>query len=179
MLAETGSEQAMSIRAVADAAGVTAPSIYMHFADKTDLVYAVCERHFAELDAHVEAAVAGIADPLARLAARGRAYINFGLDHAEEYRVLFMATGAPADFTPEKMGEMAGFDHLTANVQECIDAGVINADDPELISVGLWSLVHGVTSLLVSRPTFPWPPVDELVDHVLSVYAAGLGSHSP
>src|SRR4051794_538206 len=68
VLADTGSEQAMSIRAVADAAGVTPPSIYMHFADKTDLVYAVCERHFAELDAHVEAALVGITDPVERLA---------------------------------------------------------------------------------------------------------------
>ena len=79
-----------------------------------------------------------------------------------------MATEAPANYTPEKMGEMAGFDHLVDNVQQCIDAGVIAADDAELVSVGLWALVHGVTSLLVSRPTFPWPPVDELVDHVCS-----------
>jgi AcrR family transcriptional regulator len=174
VLADAGSEQAMSIRAVADAAGVTPPSIYMHFADKTDLVYAVCERHFAELDAYVEAELAGVDDPTERLGRRGRAYIQFGLDHAEQYRVLFMGTDLPEHYTAEKMSEMAGFDHLLQNVEQCMAAGTIAPDDPELVSIGLWAVVHGVTSLLVSRPNFPWPAVDALVDHVLGVYAAGL-----
>ena len=176
VLAETGSEQAMSMRAVAEQAGVSPPSIYMHFADKTDLVYAVCERHFTELDAHVEAALEGITDPVERLAARGRAYVEFGLAHAEQYRVLFLATEAPAHYTPERMVEMSGFDHLLENVQQCIDAGLIAPGDPEVISVGLWAQVHGITSLLVSKPTVPWPPVDTLVDHVRRVHALGLAA---
>jgi AcrR family transcriptional regulator len=174
VLADAGSEQAMSIRAVADAAGVTPPSIYMHFADKADLVYAICEQHFAELDVYVESQLDGIADPMTRLAARGRAYVRFGLDHAEQYRVLFMTTEFPDSYTPEKMGEMAGFAHLVANVQECIDSGAVAEHNAEMVSIGLWALVHGVTSLLVSRPGFPWPPVEDLIDHVLGVYATGL-----
>jgi AcrR family transcriptional regulator len=166
----------MSIRAVADAAGVTPPSIYMHFADKTDLVYAVCERHFGELDAYVEAKTSGVADPRERLSIRGRAYIEFGLDHAEQYRVLFMGTDIPEHYTSEKMTEMSGFAHLVADVKACMDVGSMVRDDPELVSVGLWALVHGVTSLLVSRPSFPWPPVDQLVDHVLGVYSKGLAT---
>jgi AcrR family transcriptional regulator len=178
VLAEAGSEQAMSIRAVADAAGVSAPSIYMHFADKTDLVYAVCEQHFRELDSFVEAALVGIADPYERLAARGRAYVRFGLDHAEEYRVLFMATDMPEHYTADKMSEMAGFRHLIDNVQECMDAGLLAPADPTLVGVGLWSVVHGVTSLLVSRPNFPWPPAEELIDHVCETYAKGLAAEA-
>ena len=41
LLLETGSAQAVSIRAVADAVGVTPPSIYRHFADKTALIFEV------------------------------------------------------------------------------------------------------------------------------------------
>ena len=164
----------MSIRAVADAVGVTPPSIYMHFADKTDLVYAVCERHFCQLDEYVEQALAGIDDPRERLSERGRAYVRFGLDHAEEYRVLFMGTDAPEHYTADKMSEMAGYRHLVDNVRECMAMGALAPNDPELVSIGLWALVHGVTSLLVSKPGFPWPPVDELVNHVLAVHAIGL-----
>ena len=166
----------MSIRAVADAAGVSPPSIYMHFADKTDLVYAVCERQFAELDAFMEAKASDAVDPYDRLAIRGKAYVEFGLAHPEQYRVLFMGTEIPAHYTGEKMTEMSGFGHLVANVQACMDVGSIASGDPVLVSIGLWSVVHGITSLLVSRPTFPWPPVDELVDHVLTTYATGLAA---
>jgi AcrR family transcriptional regulator len=176
VLIESGGEHAMSMRAVADAAGVTPPSIYMHFADKIDLVYAVCERHFCELDAYVEDALADIDDPMLRLRERGRAYVRFGLDHPEQYRVLFMGHQAPEDYTPEKMGQMAGFQHLRENVEACIAAGAITATDATIVSVGLWAVVHGVTSLLVSKPGFPWPPVDELIDHVLDTHARGLAA---
>jgi hypothetical protein len=35
-------------------------------------------------------------------------------------------------------------------------------------------LVHGITSLLITKPDFPWPDTATLVDHVLAIYAAGL-----
>jgi AcrR family transcriptional regulator len=174
VLAQAGSEQAMSMRAVADAAGVSPPSIYMHFADKTDLVYAVCERHFTQLHEHMEEAASAFADPLARLAARGRAYVQFGIEHAEQYRVLFMGVDASASYTPERMSELAGFQSLVDDVSAAMDAGVLAKRDPTLVAVGLWANVHGITSLVVSKPSYPWPPIEELVDHVLAVHAAGL-----
>ena len=90
LLAETGDEEAVSIRAVAEAVGVTPPSIYLHFADKTELIFAVCEEQFRQLDAEMAAAAAGVADPLEALRRRGQAYVRFGLRNAEAYRVLFM-----------------------------------------------------------------------------------------
>ena len=50
LLIRTGDMEQVSIRAVADEVGVTPPSIYLHFADKLELIFAVCERHFASFD---------------------------------------------------------------------------------------------------------------------------------
>ena len=47
ILIETNDQAALSIRAIASAVGVTPPSIYLHFADRNDLVFAVCERRNA------------------------------------------------------------------------------------------------------------------------------------
>jgi len=49
LLLERGSEEAVSMRAIADAVGVTPPSIYLHFADKEELFVAVCDARFDEL----------------------------------------------------------------------------------------------------------------------------------
>ena len=65
LLLSTGNEEAVTIRAVARAVGVTPPSIYLHFADKNALLMAVCRQTFEHLDEHIEAAVAGVDDPLA------------------------------------------------------------------------------------------------------------------
>jgi hypothetical protein len=35
-----------------------------------------------------------------------------------------------------------------------------------LVSISLWSAVHGITSLLISKPGFPWPDLDLIVDQI-------------
>lgn len=164
----------MSVRAVADAVGVSAPSIYLHFEDKDSLLLAVCEVQFALFDAFVQGAAAGIEDPVERLAARGRAYVRFGIEHPAHYRVLFMApTSAPPDL---EMRQMAGFGRLVDDVEECMATGRFAPDDPLLVATGLWSTVHGVTSLAIARPDYPYIGSDELLDHLVGVYVRGLAA---
>ena len=176
LLIETGDRDAVSIRAVADAVGVTPPSIYLHFSDKSELLFAVCEKHFEVLDRELEQAAAGTTDPLESLRRRGRAYVQFGLDHPEHYRILFMGRpdDTPADFGDERLRRSASFDHLVEGVQRALDAGVIKGHDALLVALGMWSGVHGITSLLIAKPTVPWPDRDELIEHVLDGYCKGL-----
>ena len=75
LLAERGDENAVSIRMIADAVGVTPPSIYLHFPDKDTLIEAVCEERFKAFDDALEAAAAAAPDDhLEAMRARGRAY---------------------------------------------------------------------------------------------------------
>jgi AcrR family transcriptional regulator len=176
LLIETGNEDDVSIRAVADAVGVTPPSIYLHFADKNELLFEVCEKHFDQFDRYLEAAAGESDDPLESLRLRGHAYVQFGLDHPEHYRILFMGKPgeAPIDFEETRMRRIASFDHLVQGVQRCIDDGVIRGADALIVSVGMWAAVHGITSLLISKPGFPWPDVEALLDHVLATHIKGL-----
>ncbi|MDP9388668.1 MAG: TetR/AcrR family transcriptional regulator, partial [Actinomycetota bacterium] len=180
LLAATGDADAVSVRAVADAVGVTPPSIYLHFADKAELLTAVCERHFRALHSFVEEAVDGTDDPEEQLRRRGRAYVRFGIEHPEEYRVLFMRRPGQAALPPaEDAREVSGFAALVANVQRAMEAGVIAGADPLLVASGLWSVVHGITSLAISLPGFPQVGLDALVDHVLEVHCRGLRPPPP
>jgi AcrR family transcriptional regulator len=166
----------LSIRAVADAVGVTPPSIYLHFADRTDLVFAVCEVQFKRFHEAMQAAAAPLTDPMERITARGRAYINFGLSNPEQYRIILMSRPAttPERFRDGRLIETADLGGLVDDVRAAIEAGEIKADDPVVVASGLWMLVHGITSLLITKPDFPWPDTATLVDHVLAIYAAGL-----
>ena len=122
-----GSADAVSIRAVASHVGVTPPSIYLHFADKTDLIFAICQKHFGELDRTLQEAAAGTEDPLESLRVQGRAYVHFGIDHPEEYRILFMTrpTATPVGWNDARVKESASFHHLVEAVQATLEAGVI------------------------------------------------------
>jgi AcrR family transcriptional regulator len=167
----------VSIRAVAQAVGVTPPSIYLHFADRNDLIFAVVEEQFGHLHEAMERAVAGVDDPLERLDRRGHAYIEFGLASPEHYRLLMM--GRP-DCTPERfvdgrLVDAYAFEGVVADVQAAIDAGLVRYCDTVQVACGLWMMVHGIVSLFIAKPDFPWPEDrNALIHHVLEVYMRGL-----
>jgi AcrR family transcriptional regulator len=176
LLIQTGDDDAVSIRAIADAAGVTPPSIYLHFADKNELLTAVCEARFRDFEQYLQDATAGIDDPLEALQARGKAYVRFGLEHPEHYRILFMTRPA-ADCPRSEVEHLPGlnaFSRLVDDVDRAMQTGALAAGDPFLVATGLWTGVHGITSLLIARPDFPWPDRDRLVDHILDVAVRGL-----
>jgi AcrR family transcriptional regulator len=168
LLLDTGDESAVSIRAVADAVGVTPPSIYLHFRDRNELIFAVVEEQFTKLDHHMQRVVEGITDPIARIEARGRAYIDFGLTNPEHYRILMTgrSDATPERFVDARLADSAAFAHVLTDVQSAIaETGV--DEDPVVVACGLWIAVHGLTSLLIAKPMFPWPPREQLIDHVL------------
>jgi AcrR family transcriptional regulator len=167
LLAATGDEDSVSIRAIAKAVGVTPPSIYLHFADKTALMYAVCEDRFTALDELMEQAAASATDALDAIRRRGEAYIRFGLDNPEHYRILFMDRSAPAEYDESSLRTTSAFGHLVGAVEEAMASGALAPADPFVVAVGLWATVHGITSLMIAKRQFPWPPLDVISNHLL------------
>jgi AcrR family transcriptional regulator len=173
LLAETGEEDAVSLRAVAQRVGVSVPSIYLHFADKQALLDAVCEEVFAALDAQMRAAAAGVADPFEALRLQGIAYVEFAIANPEQYRIVLMRKhlAEAGDYADLVMASSA-FEHFVASVQECVDAGIFEGD-ADALALRLWAAAHGVAALLVAKPYFPWPPLAEFVESTIRM--AGLG----
>jgi AcrR family transcriptional regulator len=63
LLSAGATEDSLSMRAVAKEVGVSPPALYLHFADKQELLYAVCERHFHGLEAAMREETAGVDGP--------------------------------------------------------------------------------------------------------------------
>lgn len=166
----------MSIRGVATAVGVTPPSIYLHFADKDELIFAVCQEQFTRLEQLVDEASAGIDHPFERLRAMGETYIRFGVEHPEQYRILLMNKGevSIADFQNGTMPGVSTFQKLMGAIEACMDAGIFRRQDVFLVATGIWALVHGITSMRITIPEFPFVGEQVLLDHVLDTYAKGL-----
>ncbi len=175
LLARYGHDDAVSIRAVANRVGCTPPAIYIHFTDKTQLLFEVCARRFGTRTARIDEAVAQHTDPLDRLVAGSRAYIAFGLEHLEHYRILFMqkALLTPEQWKDLRLSGTSGFDELLGRVEAARASGAI-AGDARQISMAVWQLCHGIVSLMVTKPQWGWDEVDTMVDHLLTTYLKGL-----
>src|SRR3546814_14535501 len=83
------------------------------------------------MDAAIQAAVAGIDDPLLALHEQRRAYVRFGMEHPEHYRIMFMG---PAYETPDQWDELlstGSFANPDRALPSRIDADVVSAStDP-------------------------------------------------
>ncbi|MGC7098246.1 TetR/AcrR family transcriptional regulator [Amycolatopsis lurida] len=87
LLARLGAE-AVSIRDVCQAAGVTAPTVYHHFGDKKGLLDAVAEEGFNRY-LRTKRARKPSGDPLADLRRGWDDHIGFGLEHPAFYRLMY------------------------------------------------------------------------------------------
>lgn len=167
LLAETGREDDVSIRAVAERIGVTPPSIYLHFADKDALLDAVCLEVFADLHDAMESAAGDRADIEKSLRAQGRAYVEFALGRPEHYRLMFMRRpGHDLEMPTEaELSAVAGLGSVIDTLVVAKDRGLLD-DDPNRVAFTLWASVHGIAALLIAKPHFPWGDRDELIDRV-------------
>jgi AcrR family transcriptional regulator len=179
LLAESASADAVSIRAVADAVGVTPPSIYLHFADKDALLSAVVVDVFAELDAAMLAAAEGVDSPMARLCAYGNAYVRFAVEHPEHYRIAAMDPCPRTD--QEALDEVladAAFTHMRDAVTACMAVGYFPAGDPVPLTLDLWTAAHGLAALMIAKPYLPWGDRETVANRVLRAAALGQAATS-
>ncbi len=179
LLAESGDVNQLTLRGVARRIGIAATSVYLHFADTRELAIAVIEQSFAALAAAQVTAIRDCPDPASALLARCRAYCHYGLANPGHYRVMFYADYAGAlTYNAERSTPRLAFESLVDAITKCTDAGQAPSDsDPTQLGTLLWSAEHGLVSLRVSRPNFPWPPLDELIDE--AVRRIVLGQQEP
>ncbi len=174
LLEETGGEDALTLRAVARAAGITAPSIYAHFRDPYEIKLALVERTFAAMAESLRPAPAEQAQPVPALYAVCRAYLDFAAEHPGLYRVLFeryrrqaVEPGATSEDVTTIVGADA-FGVLLDAVRACVDAGDSAETSAPAAAVRVWVSLHGMATLRASLPWFPWPPRDALLDDLIT-----------
>lgn len=171
-LSTLGPDDPFSLRSVAKAAGIAAPSVYIHFADRNALLLAVLEKLFAEQMEIRDAAEAEVAkaggDAWDRLLARSLASVRFGIENPGHYKVMFEGRAVPRLDDPR----LASFGRplLLRSMELIRDIPAEPrrvSDDPERLSLLLWSGLHGVVSLNINKPTLDWPPALDMAGQIV------------
>jgi AcrR family transcriptional regulator len=140
LIDETGDASRLSLRGIARQAGISAPSIYGHFADLPDVIAAVLAASFDELLLAVRAAMEAESEPVAALTGAARAYVDFGWEHRARYRLMFAASG----FAPDAV---ATFALVEEGIAACVGSGRSTSTDPHADAFLVWVAVHGMATL--------------------------------
>lgn len=141
---ENEGPSALSLRAVAREAGVSAAAPYHHFKDKNELLSAIAQEGFELLAQAMREKAATETDPRMRLNALGVGYVCFARTNPALYNLMYSAsrerdqrTGGPFGLVKAAMLE-AG-------------AGDIGAADLELAQIAAWCTAHGLAEMAASR----------------------------
>lgn len=150
---------AVTMREIARRIGYTATALYYHFPNKHALVTELCARDFLALAEYLRR-IGRVPDPVERIRRMGLAYIRFGLEFPQHYRLMFMTVRPPVAPTSLERGntDQDAYAFLRAAVGEAFQAERFRAGlkEPEAIAQVLWAGVHGVVSLLLTKGQDPW-----------------------
>lgn len=172
----------VSMRKIADKIEYSPTTIYLYFKDKADLLDCICEETFARLVRKQNAIDQAGGDPIERLKKGLRAYIEFGLKYPNHYKVALMMTEEIEErMQCERSREMGkkAYVHLRNELGRLAEQDLIHVADLDAAAQVLWANIHGLTSLLISHPRFPFVDRNVLIDTLIENALAGLQVRQP
>jgi len=171
-----------TMRKVAERIEYSPTTIYLHFADKETLFRELCGADFAQLAAAFQD-LALNPDPLERLRACAMAYIQFAVEHPNQYRLMFLTPRPTAPSTEDlaRKGDPNedAYAFLYQIVTSAMEAGLFRPEysDAHLICQTLWAAVHGVASLEIIQKCdvwVSWTPLTERAQTMIDGILHGL-----
>ena len=148
VLFERDGAQAVSMRRVAAACGLTPMAIYRHFPNRETLLKRISDDSFDEIARHWLARNRG-GDALSRVIALQRIYLDYALAYPHLFDHAFSARRADARRYPEdfRAGLSPTLGVAAEAVQEAMQAGLLVRDDPWDVTMTLWAHTHGLVAL--------------------------------
>lgn len=137
----------MSIRMIAQKIEYSPTTIYLYFKDKDEILFALHNEGFELLNkkmyVHSE-----IEDPMEKLKAIGKIYINFAIENSDFYDLMFVQKAPLKCIETETWNEgQLAFNFLKNTVQDCIEKKQLKSQDAEISAFVIWSAMHGMCIL--------------------------------
>jgi AcrR family transcriptional regulator len=165
----------LTLRAAARGAGVSHAAPTHHFADLTGLLTALAASGFIRFRAHLQAEVeAAGPDRRARLIALGRGYVGFARTCPGLFQLMFRSERLDWSSPALSTAGEAAFALLTQDQPEADHPSDSHGFESLVVAMSRWSLVHGLSSLLVDgrlgplASKLPDADIEVLIEQVLT-----------
>ncbi len=148
-LLESGGPDAVTLRAVGAAAGVSRSAPYRHYADKAELLQALAAHTLAELATGIRTG-AGRKHGARRLRGGCLGYLDYAIQNPHHYQMIF---GDDPIEQPTAAVERAADEGMRALVELTEQAqldGELPAGPAREVATVLWALLHGIAQLRVT-----------------------------
>jgi AcrR family transcriptional regulator len=158
-LARTGGPDAVVLREATRMVGVVPNAAYRHFADRDELLAAVCTAAMGELAGRMAAGVARVhgrhgdaAAALCRLRAIGVTYLEFAREEPGLFATAFALPQRHSYDAPADGPDRSPLGQLRTVLDELVEAGALGRQRRDGIEYPIWSAVHGLAVLAGPGP---------------------------
>lgn len=163
----------MSMRRIAKRANVTATSIYLHFENKDDLLLTLIEESIKQLKQALQGTVNKEYALMDQLRILAETYVNYALDHPQEYEIIFMVRPEEMPKYPrDKFRDVRSAYELIADIiRENDQEAYIEVEDSLISAYTFWAQLHGIVSVILSKRLDTRIPqsifIDQSIDHII------------
>lgn len=162
-----------SIRNIAEKIEYSPGTIYLYFTDKDEIFHALHEEGFRKLLALMEP-LQHVEDPMERLIAMGKVYMEFALRNKDLYDLMFIMEApinAEVDREKWEMGERT-LNFLKLVLTECQQKGHFTGLHIDFLSFTIWSSLHGMCALFCRNRchAYEHQKVTDLLHHGMEYY---------
>ena len=147
---------AVTVRAIAERAGISTGKIYSYFGNLQDLMRSLWAEPVATLNERFESIAATTQDPVDRIAALLGAYLDFARSNDETYRGAFLFVRPTALTPPEQRpaSDVPFLRLLALAIREGQEQGSIRTGDPERLAALAWAGLHGAIALPINADLY-------------------------
>jgi AcrR family transcriptional regulator len=144
---------ALTLRKVAQKAGVSHAAPYAHFADKQALIAAISTEGYKKLYEQIAQVAAQYrSDPLRRFVEASWAYVQYALDEPDQFKVTLSGMiEKEQDYPAFVETARQTFNLVVDIVTQCQAAGILRKGAADLTAVSAWALIHGFVTLLMEH----------------------------
>jgi AcrR family transcriptional regulator len=173
-----GGFTALSMRALAEAVGVRAPTLYDYFANKEEVLNELFLEGVDEIRQHFQPMMESSPPGAARIIGLGLAYRDFAIENPVLFQLVFGRIDS--SYIPGEEQMQAGhhlYLLLREEVERALEMGEFEAADPDLLSMTIWSAIHGITTLELagfSAKCAPDEPTESLSPYVAASLLYGI-----
>jgi AcrR family transcriptional regulator len=140
---------ALSLRKVAQRAGVSHAAPYAHFADKQALIAAISTAGYQKVQERLERVwQENVDDPLRLLVRTAWEYVQFAVNEPAHFKITFSGfVEKEQDYPALVEATQKTFGLLRQIVAKCQEAGVMRLGPTDLAAVSIWGAIHGLVTL--------------------------------
>ncbi len=164
----------VTMRRLAAAVDYAPTVLYRLFTNKDELMDHLIVRGYEGVRSRYDEVLAQDQDnPLETLKQLLNAYVDYALNHPNHYRMWFETSTLHRDQDRLRLDhgrlEYVVFQAWIKRIEDCMDAGLLPKQAPLQTFQILWARVHGLISLRLQHPDFPWLPVPKHLAGVLDL----------